>query len=175
MATYKDDLDILKAAEKADTNKLTFNAITELDNKGLLGRYGGEGEEEESGGIDLGITGASAGEYAKIKTVDENGVPTEWESGSGGSTGGGALILHEDEDGVLDKTWREIATAMSNGTLVVTNYVGTFGDEITSSSTSIICFVQKAPSSYDVFLNFNFETPAYSATTANDYPVANEG
>ena len=43
MATYKDDLDILKAAEKADTNKLTFNAITELDNKGLLGRYGGEG------------------------------------------------------------------------------------------------------------------------------------
>ena len=48
MATYKDDLDILKAAEKADTNKLTFNAITELDNKGLLARYGGEG-----GGSDL--------------------------------------------------------------------------------------------------------------------------
>ena len=48
MATYKDDLDILKAAEKADTNKLTFNAITELDNKGLLGRYGGEGGSEDS-------------------------------------------------------------------------------------------------------------------------------
>lgn len=40
MATYKDDLDILKAAEK-DSNKLSLNAITELDNKGLLGMYGG--------------------------------------------------------------------------------------------------------------------------------------
>ena len=49
MATYKDDLDILKAAEKADTNKLTFNAITELDNKGLLSRYGSEGG---SGSVD---------------------------------------------------------------------------------------------------------------------------
>lgn len=43
MATYKDDLDILKAAEK-DSNKLSLNAITELDNKGLLGMYGGGGE-----------------------------------------------------------------------------------------------------------------------------------
>lgn len=42
MATYKDDLDILKAAEK-DSNKLSLNAITELDNKGLLGMYGGDG------------------------------------------------------------------------------------------------------------------------------------
>lgn len=50
MATYKDDLDILKAAEKADTNKLTFNAITELDNKGLLPRYGNEGG---GGGSDI--------------------------------------------------------------------------------------------------------------------------
>ena len=46
MATYKDDLDILKAAEK-DSNKLSLNAITELDNKGLLGMYGGGGSEED--------------------------------------------------------------------------------------------------------------------------------
>ena len=42
MATYKDDLDIIKAAEK-DDKSMTLNAITELDNKGLLGKYGGEG------------------------------------------------------------------------------------------------------------------------------------
>lgn len=42
MATYKDDLDILDAAKK-DANKLSLNAITELDNKGLLGMYGGGG------------------------------------------------------------------------------------------------------------------------------------
>ena len=47
MATYKDDLDIIKAAEKDDKN-MTLNAMVELDNKGLLGRYGGEG-----GGSDL--------------------------------------------------------------------------------------------------------------------------
>lgn len=46
MATYKDDLDILKAAEK-DANKLSLNAITELDNKGLLGMYGGGGSSME--------------------------------------------------------------------------------------------------------------------------------
>lgn len=40
MATYKDDLDILNAAVK-DSNKLSLNAITELDNKGILGMYGG--------------------------------------------------------------------------------------------------------------------------------------
>lgn len=42
MATYKDDLDIIKAAEK-DSSKLSLNAITELDNKGMLGMYGGGG------------------------------------------------------------------------------------------------------------------------------------
>ena len=45
MATYKDDLDIIKAAEK-DDKSMTLNAITELDNKGLLGKYGGEGGGE---------------------------------------------------------------------------------------------------------------------------------
>lgn len=45
MATYKDDLDIIKAAVK-DSSKLSLNAITELDNKGLLGMYGGGGSME---------------------------------------------------------------------------------------------------------------------------------
>ena len=37
----------------------------------------------------LGITGATVGKYAKVKTVDENGKPTSWETGSGGGGGGG--------------------------------------------------------------------------------------
>lgn len=45
MATYKDDLDIIKAAVK-DSNKLSLNAITELDNKGLLNNYGAGGSME---------------------------------------------------------------------------------------------------------------------------------
>lgn len=51
MATYKDDLDILKAAEK-DSNKLSLNAITELDNKGILGMYGG-GSEIKTGTVQI--------------------------------------------------------------------------------------------------------------------------
>ena len=61
MATYKDDLDIIKAAEK-DSSKLSLNAITELDNKGMLGMYGGGG----SGFLKPG----------KVTIIDESGQPT---------------------------------------------------------------------------------------------------
>lgn len=40
--SYKDDLDAIAGGLK-DTNKLTLNAMVELDNKGKLGMYGGEG------------------------------------------------------------------------------------------------------------------------------------
>ena len=33
-----------------------------------------------SGGLHLGITGANVGQTVKIKAVDEDGVPTEWEA-----------------------------------------------------------------------------------------------
>ena len=36
-------------------------------------------DTEVSGGLPLGISGASVGQTVKIKAVDENGVPTEWE------------------------------------------------------------------------------------------------
>lgn len=87
MATYKDDLDILKAAEKADTNKLTFNAITELDNKGLLSRYGNEGGGTGSIKWDmLAVSGDPnpmllEGDYVtlreKIETAEQTGILDE--------------------------------------------------------------------------------------------------
>lgn len=58
MATYKDDLDILKAAEK-DANKLSLNAITELDNKGQLGMYGG-GSEIKTGTVRIVNNGSAS-------------------------------------------------------------------------------------------------------------------
>lgn len=166
MATYKDDLDILKAAEKADTNKLTFNAITELDNKGLLGRYG---EEEESGSIDLGITGASAGEYAKIKTVDANGVPTAWESGAGG--GGGVLVvgMNIEIEGALNKTWKEIHDAAQEQAVVLS-----FGFE--GIITQALLY-QIGENDGDYYVEFftNTTLPVFSTNNENGYPVANEG
>ena len=71
--TYKDDLDIIKAAE-GDTGKLTLNAITELDNKGLLGRYSesGGGSEIETCDVSFGYGGSNDGIF--IYPVYEQGI-----------------------------------------------------------------------------------------------------
>lgn len=51
----------------------------------------------------LGMTGAAVGQVARIKAVDADGKPTEWEpvemagGGSGGASGGTWTILHEAE------------------------------------------------------------------------------
>lgn len=73
MATYKDDLDILKAAEK-DSSKLSLNAITELDNKGLLGMYGGGGEASlTTTGITI-VNTTSRAEVNVLGVVYENDI-----------------------------------------------------------------------------------------------------
>ena len=75
--------------------------------KEIIDASGGGG-----GSVDLGITGASVGEYAKIKTVDADGAPTAWESGTGGGGGGGVLVCTFDTNtGALDKTWNEISSS----------------------------------------------------------------
>lgn len=42
----------------------------------------------------------------------------KWVNGSGGGSGGGYLALHEDETGALDKTWKEIYDALTEGKYV---------------------------------------------------------
>lgn len=44
---------------------------------------------ESGGNVDLGVTGATVGQTVKISAVDENGVPTAWESVDFPSGGGG--------------------------------------------------------------------------------------
>ena len=73
------------AAETADTQPV---------------RIGGDGKlytAPGSGGADisLGISGATAGQMAKVKAVDESGAPTAWEAGdaaSGGGTNGEKIV-----------------------------------------------------------------------------------
>ena len=45
-------------------------------------------DPQDLGSVALGITGASVGQYAKVKTVDGSGKPLTWEAGtpSGGAT-----------------------------------------------------------------------------------------
>ena len=83
------------------------------------------------GSLDLGLTGAVAGQIAKIASVDENGAPTSWEAtdlpSDGGSGGDDYITLHlrpDDSKVVLnesqmpviaDKTVDEVMTEVNAG------------------------------------------------------------
>ena len=70
------------------TIKYKDNPITELSESGTktlktAGKYC-EGDitveySKPAGGVDMGITGATVGQIAKIAAVDASGVPTAWE------------------------------------------------------------------------------------------------
>ena len=61
--------------------------------------------ENEPGMKELpNITDNDIGKYLKVKS-DKS---LEWAEGG---TGGGVLVVHEDENGTLDKTWKEIYDA----------------------------------------------------------------
>lgn len=76
---------------------------------------------EGGGGTDtsLGLTGATVGQTVKIKAVDKNGVPTEWEAVE---LPGRPYIVNMtmDADGNItaDKTFSEIKAAYDNGKMV---------------------------------------------------------
>ena len=83
------------------------------------------------GSLDLGLTGAVAGQIAKIASVDENGAPTSWEAtdlpSDGGSGGDDYITLHlrfDDSKVVLnefqmpviaDKTVEEVMAEVNAG------------------------------------------------------------
>ena len=61
--------------------------------RGPIGETGPQGPAGPAGGIDLGLTGATVGQIAKIKAVGPDGVPTEWEPVDMGGGGGGKWKL----------------------------------------------------------------------------------
>lgn len=67
----------------------------------------------------LGMTGATVGQVPVVKTVDENGAPTEWEAGelpSGAYTVN--LTMGVDGSITADKTFAEIKAASDDGKVV---------------------------------------------------------
>ena len=69
--------------------------------KGLAGNGGG--------GSSLPTNPAQDGTYALQNTVSSGTSTLSWASGS---SGGGVLVVHQDENGTLDKTWQEIHDGM---------------------------------------------------------------
>ena len=103
MATYKDDLDIIKAAE-SDNKSMTLNAITELDNKGLLGKYGGEGGGSfEKANVMITNSSGKNVDISYIKICGEIQVPRPFHKAMGQSIDSisgilvGSVIVIEDD------------------------------------------------------------------------------
>lgn len=88
-------------------------------------------------------------------------------SGGGGGTGGGVLVCTEDENGTLDKTWKEIYDAITGGKicLIATNE---FGRDILSVVTSI---ATDNNTMYGVLSAENL----YITNTEGGYPEKNYG
>lgn len=103
-----------------------------------------------------------------LQAIIDNG------SGGGGGGGAGTLVVHED-DSTLDKTWNEIATALSTGTIVLLVGSTEYDGSIIEAYAYIIDTVRKASASaYNVYFLGNTSEPNYIATSADGYPVANE-
>lgn len=82
----------------------------ELVKRGVIGEHDISFVEQDAV-ESLGITGATVGQTVKIKTVDETGVPTEWEAADAASGGSG------DE-------WEMIADITTDGNTSVFTFTG---------------------------------------------------
>ena len=91
-------------------------------------------------------------------------------NGGGGSSGGGVLVVHQDADGVLDKTWQEIHDA---GLSVFLFNEG--GIDLVAYCTSLNA---KSPSWSVVYAGTESDGTTYTATfiadSADGYPAYSE-
>lgn len=75
-------------------------AVTTADNGKVLRVVSGawSAEDMPTGGTDMGITGATVGQIAKIAAVDESGVPTAWSPADMPSGGSPDAVLYTAQD-----------------------------------------------------------------------------
>lgn len=83
---------VIPTAESTDTQAASAKAVWDM-----LGTGGSGGSGTD---ISLGLTGASVGDIIKVKAVDENGKPTEWETAELGMRLIRAITLAEQTDRV---------------------------------------------------------------------------
>lgn len=102
-------------------------------------------------------------------TLVYNATQQKWVNGAG--AGGGVMILHEDENGVLDKTWAEIKTALS--TMLVSVYSEYEDDGAFYTQTDIVNnvnYMQMTESDvYQVVCSIN----SYLTSSEGGYPAKN--
>ena len=101
----------------------------ELVKRGVIGEHDISFVEQDAV-ESLGISGASAGQVPVVKSVDGNGVPTEWEAVdavSGDSKPFVVTVTYGNNTLTADKTHAEIVAAYANGAQInakIVNYPG---------------------------------------------------
>ena len=119
-------------------------AVTAADNGKVLRVVSSawSAEDMPTGGTDMGITGASVGQIAKITAVDDSGKPTAWEAVDMPSGGGGS-----------GETWEEInAITLSDAVNTVTINTDSGGNAIALKKVRILV-EGSATHNQDLFLN----------------------
>lgn len=122
--------------------------------------------EDEPGMRELpNITDNDIGKYLKVKS-DKS---LEW--AEGGSSGGGVLVVHEDENnGTLDKTAAEIFTALENNTVVI-KMEGEDGEGKSYISIQVMVDAHVFGNDYYFGAYLGQRYISYSASSGTDYPT----
>ena len=119
-------------------------AVTDADNGKFLRVVSSAwaAADMPTGGTDMGITGATVGQIAKITAVDDTGKPTAWEAVDLPSGGGGS-----------GETWEEInAITLSDAVNTVTINTDSGGNTIALKKVRIL-FEGSATHNQDLFFN----------------------
>lgn len=130
------------------------------DDGKLLGVTGGVWGKVDmpSGGIDMDITGAAVGQIPKIKAVDSNGVPTEWEpvTLSGSSSDYNINVTLDTKQSSIgnwilgysctcDKTYAEVLAAYQSGAKVLAHVTRNKEITLSDGSKRTIPIINEAP------------------------------
>lgn len=93
--------------------------------RGPAGQDGAPGEKGAPGkdGAGMDITGAAAGQIAKISAVDENGVPTAWEPVDMPS-GGGEKLIETKHTAICDGETAVYAFSLTGETIIGIQIIG---------------------------------------------------
>lgn len=97
---------------KADSAEETDTQPVRIGTDGKL--YTAPGSSGGGTDTSLGLTGATVGQTVKIKAVDENGIPTEWEAADAASGGDSAEIdISREPDLILEVSESVVSLSIS--------------------------------------------------------------
>ena len=85
----------------------------------------------------------------------------------GGGSGGGVLVVHEDENATLDKTWQEIHDAMDNGIVLIKRE----NETISALVLETTAIGGRTGTTYTVYVTNSGSIATYRTSSASGYPV----